>query len=116
MAVTGAQCLKHCVLGIVHLLNLPYLCTRFICINYKAELSHGTIKNVFHQLCLSAREYGTRDAEVYESLSCTVDELGTETGQHSGRLDDVRQRLEPYYDILDFHVEGAMLYFRARKR
>lgn len=29
---------------------------------------------------------------------------------------DVRQRLEPYYDILDFHVEGAMLYFRARKR
>jgi ubiquinone/menaquinone biosynthesis C-methylase UbiE len=29
---------------------------------------------------------------------------------------DVRHRLEPYYDILDFHVEGAMLYFRARKR
>ena len=29
---------------------------------------------------------------------------------------DVRQRLEPYYDILDFHVEGAMAYFRARKR
>jgi SAM-dependent methyltransferase len=29
---------------------------------------------------------------------------------------DVRQRLEPYYDILDFHVEGAMLYFRAQKR
>lgn len=29
---------------------------------------------------------------------------------------DVRRRLEPYYDILDFHVEGAMLYFRARKR
>ena len=29
---------------------------------------------------------------------------------------DVRQRLEPYYDILDFHVEGAMLYFRAKKR
>jgi hypothetical protein len=24
--------------------------------------------------------------------------------------------LEPYYDILDFHVEDAMLYFRARKR
>ena len=24
--------------------------------------------------------------------------------------------LEPYYDILDFHVEGAMLYFRAKKR
>lgn len=32
------------------------------------------------------------------------------------RTNDVRQRLEPYYDILDFHVEGAMLYFRARKR
>ena len=29
---------------------------------------------------------------------------------------DVRQRLEPFYDILDFHVEGAMLYFRARKK
>jgi ubiquinone/menaquinone biosynthesis C-methylase UbiE len=29
---------------------------------------------------------------------------------------DVRRRLEPYYDILDFHVEGAMLYFGARKR
>lgn len=29
---------------------------------------------------------------------------------------DVRHRLEPYYDILDFHVEGAMLYFRARKK
>ena len=24
--------------------------------------------------------------------------------------------IEPYYDILDFHVEGAMLYFRVRKR
>ena len=30
--------------------------------------------------------------------------------------DDVRRRLEPYYDILDFHVEGAMLYFRARRK
>ena len=29
---------------------------------------------------------------------------------------DVRKRLEPYYEILDFHVEGAMLYFRAKKR
>ena len=29
---------------------------------------------------------------------------------------DVRRRLEPHYDILDFHVEGAMLYFRARKK
>ena len=29
---------------------------------------------------------------------------------------DVRKRLGPYYDILDFHVEGAMLYFRAKKR
>ena len=30
---------------------------------------------------------------------------------------DVRQRLEPYYyKILDFHVEGAMLYFRAHKQ
>ena len=29
---------------------------------------------------------------------------------------DVRRRLEPYYDIIDFHVVGAMLYFRARKK
>ena len=29
---------------------------------------------------------------------------------------DVRRRLEPHYDVLDFHVEGAMLYFRARKK
>lgn len=28
---------------------------------------------------------------------------------------DVRRRLQPYYDIIDFHIEGAMLYFRARK-
>lgn len=27
-----------------------------------------------------------------------------------------RQRLTPYYDILDFHVEGAMIYFRAAKK
>ena len=33
-----------------------------------------------------------------------------------GTANDVRKRLEPYYNILDFHVEGAMLYFRARKR
>ena len=30
--------------------------------------------------------------------------------------DDVRHRLEPYYDILDFQTEGAMLYFRAKKK
>ena len=29
---------------------------------------------------------------------------------------DVRSRLQPYYDIIDFHIEGAMLYFRARKK
>ena len=29
---------------------------------------------------------------------------------------DVRRRLLPYYDIIDFHIEGAMLYFRARKK
>ena len=28
----------------------------------------------------------------------------------------LRQRLIPYYDILDFHVEGAMIYFRAAKK
>ena len=28
----------------------------------------------------------------------------------------LRQRLEPFYDILDFHVEGAMVYFRAKKK
>lgn len=31
-------------------------------------------------------------------------------------VDDVRRRLEPHYDIIDFNVEGAMLYFRAKKR
>lgn len=29
---------------------------------------------------------------------------------------DVRRRLEPHYEILDFNIEGAMLYFRAKKR
>lgn len=29
---------------------------------------------------------------------------------------DVRRRLEPYYEIIDFNIEGAMLYFRAKKR
>lgn len=29
---------------------------------------------------------------------------------------DVRRRLQSYYDIIDFHIEGAMLYFRARKK
>ncbi len=29
---------------------------------------------------------------------------------------DVRQRLEPYYKIPNFHVEEAMLYFRAHKQ
>ena len=28
----------------------------------------------------------------------------------------LRNRLEPHYDILDFHVEGAMVWFRARKK
>ena len=32
------------------------------------------------------------------------------------KANDVHRRLEPYYDIIDFHVEGAMLYFRARKK
>ena len=31
-------------------------------------------------------------------------------------VETLRQRLEPYYDIIDFHVEGAMVYFRAKKR
>lgn len=31
-------------------------------------------------------------------------------------VDDVRRRLEPHYEVLDFNVEGAMLYFRAKKR
>ena len=35
---------------------------------------------------------------------------------HSASGNDVSNRLEPYYEILDFHVEGAMLYFRAKKR
>ncbi len=31
-------------------------------------------------------------------------------------VESLRQRLEPCYDIVDFHVEGAMVYFRARKK
>ena len=30
-------------------------------------------------------------------------------------VETLKQRLEPYYDIVDFHVEGAMVYFRAIK-
>lgn len=30
--------------------------------------------------------------------------------------DDVRRRLEPNYEILDFQVVGAMIYFRAKKK
>ncbi len=30
--------------------------------------------------------------------------------------DDVRRRLTPYYDIQEFCIDGAMLYFRARKK
>lgn len=30
--------------------------------------------------------------------------------------DDIKHRLEPYYDIVDFHVEGAMLSYHATKR
>ena len=31
-------------------------------------------------------------------------------------VETLRQRLEPYYNIIDFHVEGAVVYFRARKK
>ena len=31
-------------------------------------------------------------------------------------VETLKQRLEPFYDIVDFHVEGAMVYFRAKKR
>ena len=31
-------------------------------------------------------------------------------------VETLKQRLEPNYDIVDFHVEGAMVYFRARKK
>ena len=31
-------------------------------------------------------------------------------------VETLKQRLEPYYDIADFHVEGAMAYFRAKKK
>lgn len=30
-------------------------------------------------------------------------------------VETLKQRLEPYYDIVDFHVVGAMVYFRAIK-
>ena len=44
-------------------------------------------------MCLSARTDGTRDAEVYEPLSCTADELGTGSRGDSGRMDDARHRM-----------------------
>ena len=28
----------------------------------------------------------------------------------------LRQRQEPYYNLIDFHVEGAMVYFRALRK
>ena len=31
-------------------------------------------------------------------------------------VETLRQRLEPYYEIVDFHVEGAVVYFRAKKK
>ena len=30
--------------------------------------------------------------------------------------ESLRQRLEPHYVLIDFHVEGAMVFFRARKK
>ena len=51
-------------------------------------LDYGTIKETFHKLCLSARTDGTCHAKVHEPLSCTTDELGSETRQHSRWLDE----------------------------
>ena len=31
-------------------------------------------------------------------------------------VEAIKQRLEPCYDIVDFHVEGAMVYFRLKKK
>lgn len=50
---------------------------------------------------------------------CLAKTVMTQMGWFTPPFDtanDVKQRLEPLYDILDFHVEGAMLYFRAKKK
>ena len=60
--------------------------------------------------------YIAGEQKVADWLACTV---MTRMGWFTPPFDTastLRQRLEPYYDILDFHVEGAMVYFRAKKK
>ena len=60
--------------------------------------------------------YIAGEQRVADWLACTV---MTRMGWFTPPFDtaaDVRRRLEPYYDILEFRVEGAMLAFRARRR
>ena len=71
----------------------------------------------YSQDMLEQAEYKFRGAGIsnIHTMQGDVGALPFEEGTFD-TANDVRQRLEPYYDILDFHVEGAMLYFRARKR
>ena len=65
---------------------------------------------------LLASFYVAGEQEVADWLARTI---MTRMGWFTPPFDtaaDVRRRLEPYYDIPDFHVEGAMLYFRAKKK
>ena len=70
----------------------------------------------YSQDMLEQAEYKFRGAGIsnIHTMQGDVGALPFEEGTFD-TANDVRQRLEPYYDILDFHVEGAMLYFRARK-
>jgi len=59
--------------------------------------------------------YITGEQKVADRLAHTV---MTRMGWFTPPFDtanDVKHRLEPYYDIFDFHVEGAMLYLGLGK-
>lgn len=54
-----------------------------------------------------------------KTADCLAKTVMTRMGWFTPPFDtasDVRRRLKDNYVILDFHVEGAMLYFRARKK
>lgn len=58
-------------------------------------------------------------ADEQKIADCLAKTVMTRMGWFTPPFDnaeDVRKRLAPHYDILDFHIEGAMLYFRAKKK
>ena len=54
LAVTGGQCSKHRVLGIVHLVNLSYLCTRNHRYKILCEQSDQKVERI-NSICLVMR-------------------------------------------------------------